>query len=164
MSRADLSPVEAAGVLGIGPACVERFILNGLLPARALPGSFAIGAADLELFKEVYDEFRDEFRAKGHIFIDVGLPRARISGVYFVGSERHIKIGQAKDIGKRIRDLQTSHAETLQLLAWEDGGQKRERELHQEFAAYRERGEWFRPEGDLREYIARATVWYWGFH
>ena len=158
-----LSPLEAADMLGIGPACVERFIRHGLLPARALPQSFAINLADVELFKEVYDEFRDDFRTKGHIFINVGLPTARISGVYFVGSQNHVKIGHAKDIGKRARDLQTSHAEPLRLLAWEDGGQKRERELHQQFAAYRERGEWFRPEGALRDYIAQTTAWYWGF-
>ena len=162
--REPLSLAQAAGVLGIGPACVERFILHGLLRARALPQSFAIDADSLELFKEVYDEFQDEFRSKGHIFINVGLPRARIAGVYFVGSDKHVKIGHAKDIGRRVRGLQTSHAETLQLLAWEDGGQKRESELHVLFAPYRERGEWFRPEGALRDYIAQATAWYWGFH
>lgn len=164
MSKPLLSPLEAARELDVGVACVERFILHGLLPARALPKSFSIALADLELFKQVYDEFRDDFRAKGQIFIDVGLPRVRISGVYFVGSRSHVKIGHARDIGGRARSLQTSHAEPLQLLAWEDGGQKRERELHQQFASYRERGEWFRPEGTLRDYIARATAWYWGFH
>lgn len=164
MVTALLSPLEAARSLCIGSACVERFILHGLLPARALPKSFAIDAEDLELFKEVYDEFREEFRAKGHIFIDVGLPRVRIRGVYFVGSSTHVKIGHAQDIGRRARTLQTSHVEPLRLLAWEDGGKQRERELHLQFASYRERGEWFRPEDALRDYIAKTTAWYWGFN
>jgi len=163
-SQRALSPLEAAQVLGIGQACVDRFIRDGLLTARALPQSFAIDASDLEDFTAVYEEFRQDYRTKGHVFINVGLPKARIKGVYFVLSNRHVKIGHASDIRSRILGLQTSHPELLQLLAWEDGGYKRERELHQQFAAHRERGEWFRPEGDLREHIAQTTAWYWGFH
>jgi hypothetical protein len=75
--------------------------------------------------------------------------------IYFVqrGNRGPIKIGQASDVGARLRDLQCGSAEQLQLrgVIFDEGGT--ESELHQRFAAYRLEGEWFEPE-KIEEFIA----------
>lgn len=69
--------------------------------------------------------------------------------VYFIGEEDKgyccIKIGVAKDIEKRRRNLQTGNPSTIRLLGWINTAEssKLERHLHGFFAATRVRGEWF---------------------
>ncbi|MDX2295864.1 MULTISPECIES: GIY-YIG nuclease family protein [Streptomyces] len=54
-----------------------------------------------------------------------------------------VKIGTTTDIGKRLGSLQTGLPLTLSVLWTCEGNRDLERALHEEFRAYRQRGEWF---------------------
>jgi len=73
--------------------------------------------------------------------------------VYFVKSGGYVKIGVSNDIPRRMKDLQTGSAETLELLHTESGSFDREAELHQQFDAYRVNGEWFQLSNEIIDYI-----------
>jgi len=80
--------------------------------------------------------------------------------VYFIlnSSDRHIKIGVAKNVKRRLASLQTSNSAELVLLksvktAIVQAAQKLERSLHQKFAKLRGRGEWFESEIELLDFI-----------
>lgn len=67
--------------------------------------------------------------------------------IYFFieDTDELVKIGRAKDIERRRRDLQTGNHRRLLLLGWirtEDDARV-EREIHQHFKVLRGRGEWF---------------------
>ncbi|MER6332639.1 GIY-YIG nuclease family protein [Streptomyces sp. NPDC001034] len=65
--------------------------------------------------------------------------------VYVVGAEGldAVKIGTTTDVAKRISSMQTGLPLTLSVLWTCEGGRSLERALHEEFRAYRQRGEWF---------------------
>lgn len=67
--------------------------------------------------------------------------------VYFIqsGDDGPIKIGIADDPVTRLRHIQTGSPERLTLLGTLHGGQDREKVLHAYLAAFRHRGEWFKP-------------------
>lgn len=75
--------------------------------------------------------------------------------VYFVQGETIplIKIGIAKNFGLRFSSLQTGSPDTLRILAVIPGSREKEIELHKRFSRLRVRGEWFRPEPELLNYI-----------
>lgn len=75
--------------------------------------------------------------------------------VYFahkVGDPTEIKIGTAKDIGKRMSALATYFG-PMRLFATMQGGGLAERRIHQKFAELRTEGEWFKANDNLREFI-----------
>ena len=80
---------------------------------------------------------------------------ALTSIVYFVreGRRGRIKIGHTTDIEQRITTLQTSVSEPLRLLAAMPGDRFLERRLHDRFASYRYRGEWFEPSAAIFEFL-----------
>lgn len=69
--------------------------------------------------------------------------------VYFIGEDETgfspIKVGVAKDIGRRKSDLQTGNPLELKLLGWITSADdfETERDLHRRLASRRGRGEWF---------------------
>jgi T5orf172 domain len=66
-----------------------------------------------------------------------------------------IKIGcTSRPLRKRLEALNTCSLDRVRLLAWMDGGREDEAALHQQFAACRHRGEWFRPAPALVRFIA----------
>lgn len=73
--------------------------------------------------------------------------------VYFLGCNGKVKIGTTTDLPRRHNDLSMGNPD-LTLLATILGGHREERELHERFREYRVRGEWFRLEGKLAEYVA----------
>ena len=75
--------------------------------------------------------------------------------VYFIknGSDNHIKIGYAKDPGKRLKELQTGSPYPLELLLTIDGDIKKEKSLHNKFKSLSVKGEWFKPEKKLLDFI-----------
>lgn len=82
--------------------------------------------------------------------------RLPVGNVYFIHSKatKAIKIGYSAHSPKvRLRELQTATAEKLSLLGWIAGSRDDERDLHQRFAEYRIRGEWFRYTGELIDYV-----------
>lgn len=80
--------------------------------------------------------------------------RSTVKGyVYFIGGEGRVKIGFANNVAKRLSALQTSCPFELRLLASFQGKMKREREFHERFAALRMSGEWFRLEGEIKDFL-----------
>lgn len=80
--------------------------------------------------------------------------KASIKGeVYFVRAGDNVKIGFTINLQARLRQLQTGATEGLELLGTIPCGADRERLIQLSFARYRVRGEWFRIEGDLADFI-----------
>ena len=74
----------------------------------------------------------------------------RCSGVYFLqagSTQSPVKIGFGANIRQRIQHLQVAHPSKLRLLGYERIDEVdlalREYELHQKFARFHIRGEWF---------------------
>jgi hypothetical protein len=76
-------------------------------------------------------------------------------GVYFVRAGDRVKIGKAKDVHKRLTDLQTSAPHKLELLAVAAGGYDEEGAYHRLFARSRLVGEWFRLDAEIVAEIIR---------
>lgn len=83
--------------------------------------------------------------------------------VYFIGENENgcspIKIGVAKNIDARKRNLQTGNPLELRLLGWitSDDDFQLERQLHGRFKFARTRGDWFQIEpADLLPLLIRA--------
>ena len=88
------------------------------------------------------------------------------SKVYFIRAEDtgFVKIGRtAKEPIERLRDLQVGSPNNLSLLCWITEGMfnHTERSLHKRFKAQHVRGEWFRYEGDLSEFIEKCSYSDW---
>lgn len=64
-----------------------------------------------------------------------------------------VKIGTSIDVVARLTALQAGSPVELRIEHVERGGRQREKELHEEFAEYRGRGEWFRREGRLERWL-----------
>ena len=64
-----------------------------------------------------------------------------------------VKIGMASNMAARFSALQSSQPETIYLLATIPGGLTVERRLHRVYSHLRERGEWFRVDPELAEFI-----------
>lgn len=82
--------------------------------------------------------------------------------IYFILNEHSnaIKIGQAKDVAKRMKTLQTSSPAKLRLIkSVQVEGSKEahqlEQSLHKQFNEIRLAGEWFKAEANLLEYISQ---------
>ena len=85
----------------------------------------------------------------------VGSPeKAKPDKVYFLRCEQFVKIGSGRDLQRRVSAHQISVPFKLELLAVLDGDIDLEKVLHRRFLHHWERGEWFRLEGDLADYIA----------
>jgi hypothetical protein len=80
--------------------------------------------------------------------------------VYFIGSKRSraVKIGVAEDVRTRLSGNQVGNHQRLVVLADMPGDERYEHALHEAFAEYRIRGEWFRHEGRLAQFIALLPV------
>lgn len=88
-----------------------------------------------------------------------------LSGVYFIQAGLHlgpIKIGLARNVSQRIRELQTGNPARLYLLGltYARGyeASRLERELHRRFAPLRLSGEWFRAAPMLFEEIEKCPL------
>lgn len=76
--------------------------------------------------------------------------------IYFIQDQTTllIKIGYTgNDAEGRLKDFQTGCPSGLVLLLAIPGSKPWETQLHHQFAAYRERGEWFRPAPELLQFI-----------
>ena len=75
--------------------------------------------------------------------------------VYYVRSvsDGLVKIGYAGDAKQRFSKIQSDSPAELELVAVEDGSVELEADRHCQFASLRVRGEWFREEGPLAEFI-----------
>lgn len=81
--------------------------------------------------------------------------------IYFIQcqSTQLIKIGFTEgDPEHRLGSLQTGSAAGLLLLFTMPGGRDQEKELHKQFLASRERGEWFRPTHEVLSFIVGESA------
>ena len=85
------------------------------------------------------------------------------SWVYFVEAVGLdlIKIGYALDLEKRFTNLMTSSPAALSLLGVLPGGPRREMEIHDQLAAHRAHGEWFRKVPEVMAVVATAEMHDW---
>lgn len=90
---------------------------------------------------------------------ELALPRVYI---YFiqVGDDGPIKIGCAKNPFERLSSLQCANHEVLSLRAIYQGYAFEEKQIHEEFAGARIRGEWFHPTAELLEHVAGYEAFY----
>ncbi len=77
--------------------------------------------------------------------------------IYFIECQGHVKIGFARNVAKRIADLQTACPFPLKLLAKIAGNLWEERDYHARFEIHRRQGEWFILDGSLAQYIASLS-------
>lgn len=78
--------------------------------------------------------------------------------VYAIGDGRgHVKIGWSADPKDRLRQMQTGSPDQMTLLGTVEWPQWRELETHRKLSNWRIRGEWFRLEGAVADFIARLT-------
>lgn len=75
--------------------------------------------------------------------------------IYFIGNieNKVCKIGYSNNIPERLKALQTSCPFDLEILKTSCSLYKKEREYHKKFLKLNIRGEWFKLEGDLNDYI-----------
>jgi hypothetical protein len=107
-----------------------------------------------------------DFKAAYYAAMGIGEPKkprktktgtaSRSGYIYFIGSGRHVKIGFASNVKKRLGGLQVGHHEKLKVLHKEKGTIRDEARFHAQFAHLRQRGEWFSLHGELAEYIGQA--------
>ena len=74
--------------------------------------------------------------------------------IYVVGFNIYVKIGWTTDMSRRIEELECRLPEPLIIHATFKGTRRIETALHGKYDAYRLRGEWFRLEGHLADWIA----------
>ncbi len=80
--------------------------------------------------------------------------------VYFIKADQEgslVKIGMTTNLTLRLKTLQVYEKERLKVLGMIDGDRATEIFMHGVFAQYREAGEWFRYEGDLKRYLEAKT-------
>lgn len=78
---------------------------------------------------------------------------------YFIQDELgNIKIGKSFTPEKRFQEFQVGNASKLTLLLYIIGNS--EKELHQKFKSFRIRGEWFKQNEELLEYIESVKPYY----
>jgi len=83
------------------------------------------------------------------------MPAPSTPGVYAIeGVGGYVKIGKAKNIESRMRDLQVAHPVPLKLLAVLSADPKDEGAFHRQWADLRCTGEWFKPNLEFFEFIA----------
>lgn len=78
------------------------------------------------------------------------------ASVYFVRCNEFLKIGYAANVGERFRTMQTASPYEMELLGTMAGGVEMEEQLHRRFRHLQHRGEWFRLEGELAEFVRAA--------
>lgn len=84
--------------------------------------------------------------------------------VYFIGGElrrgRLIKIGRARNVDARLRQLQTGSPVKLHIFAAVEGDRIDEARFHVRFAKHREHGEWFKLTDSMVRIIRALPVEY----
>jgi hypothetical protein len=80
--------------------------------------------------------------------------RKQHAGVYVLGFDNYIKIGMSADVIQRINEIQTwLPAKVFVHCIFVGDGRETEKMLHDRFSRYRLRGEWFKHEGALADWI-----------
>ena len=79
--------------------------------------------------------------------------------IYAIGYGDKVKVGWARTSARdRLKALQIGCPEDLVLMGQRQGTVADERVLHRRFAQWRIRGEWFRLEGDVADWISSHAI------
>lgn len=73
--------------------------------------------------------------------------------VYFVRAHDFVKIGWTTCLSMRLDAMSTTMPFEPEVILEIEGGRALEQELHEKFAPYRHRREWFRYEGELKAWV-----------
>lgn len=75
--------------------------------------------------------------------------------IYFIGNLQYgfVKIGYSKNPSKRLSGIQTGCPFSLSILKTEQGNLDHEKMYHKKFKKLNTNGEWFKIDGDLKEYL-----------
>lgn len=84
--------------------------------------------------------------------------RQPIGKVYFARSGAYMKIGHSRDVNKRIKAINTSAPERVELMMVIPGTAEDEKRLHKRFQHLRSNGEWFHFTGELCEFVERRRA------
>ena len=137
-----MTPKEAATYLGITLKVLMRLRNEGRLPYHVF-GICTVRERVRYAIKDVEKFLESELSCtEGY--------------VYVAGFGPYVKIGFSRTPKRRVIDLQVAAPERLTLYATLRANLWMEAELHQDFAAYRTCGEWFRKEGALAEWIEKG--------
>jgi hypothetical protein len=82
--------------------------------------------------------------------------------IYYIAcsATERVKIGYTRGEPEvRLKQLQTGSAAELRLVACHGGSVEDERSLHEEFAEYRLRGEWFEMAEPVRRHVS-LVIWF----
>lgn len=81
--------------------------------------------------------------------------------VYFMGNLKYkfCKIGYSNNPNKRLSSIQIGCPFTLEIIKTIEGSQEREKKTQKYFKKYKERGEWYRIEGELKDYLLNDKIW-----
>ena len=94
------------------------------------------------------------------VFVRVRQSCSEKSFLYFIEAKNtgYIKIGRSVNPQQRLAQLSTGSPVELIILGTISGGSNLEAELHRRFETLREKGEWFKANGELRDFIKEATA------
>ncbi len=77
--------------------------------------------------------------------------------IYFIRRGEFVKIGVTINVLNRVKTLQNASVEPVTLLGVMVGGKREERALHQRFHAKRIRGEWFKIDDEITDFVTANT-------
>lgn len=79
-----------------------------------------------------------------------------MSFIYAIeNAEGAVKIGLANDPLRRLYEIRVASVSACELISYIEGGRDLEVRLHHQFSPWRIRGEWFRKEGAVLEFVER---------
>ncbi len=148
-------------------ALIENGCWNNTLIAKKIGCSFTYvrnlreeleSKGEIEFQKKLLTE-KGTFRRR---LIQARAQHTRKEIVYFIQTitelkNNPIKIGTTKNLHKRLGKFNTDSPFELKVLGVIEGGTKKETELHILFDHLRIKGEWFRPENELINWIENNT-------
>lgn len=85
------------------------------------------------------------------------MPKTR-RNIYFLKCCRYIKIGFAESPWSRLADISHCSPHRMTMLGYMPGTFRQEQILQWRFRRYWKRGEWFRDNAELRQFIADHTT------
>ncbi|NKX16177.1 GIY-YIG nuclease family protein [Brucella pseudogrignonensis] len=122
-----------------------------------LPDPDLVGAA---IFNRAYDA-----AANGQAFKvsepaalpSYSLEKGTVGYTYFARSGDLVKIGFSKSVPKRLKSISTACPTEIEIIKIIPGTSQTERYFHTHFGSYRQKGEWFRLEGELAMFLSRSA-------
>lgn len=89
-----------------------------------------------------------------------------MDNIYILKSDGFYKIGVATDVGRRVKELQTGNPHTIECVFSRQVPEAYEIEkfLHDTFAEYRVKGEWFKFDNKILEVVKDQVVFSMRLH